>query len=61
MTSDPSGGRPKNQGPDGPNNVKPLKIDLPSEEAVKRFMRAPPMPKDGKQQQRPGRGGTDGG
>lgn len=37
-----SGGhsRPRNQGPDGPNAEKPLKIDLPFEEAVKRAMRA---------------------
>lgn len=31
---------PRNQGPDGPNAEKPLKIDLPFEEAVRRAMRA---------------------
>jgi hypothetical protein len=46
MTTKSNGGgdiRPKNQGPDGPNAAKPLKIDMPAEAALRRFMKAPPM------------------
>jgi hypothetical protein len=35
-----AGKRPSNQGPDSLNAEKPLKIDLPFEEAVRRAMRA---------------------
>ncbi|HST58221.1 MAG TPA: hypothetical protein VLK84_06035 [Longimicrobium sp.] len=41
---DPSPQHPKNQGLDGPNAAKPLKLDMPFEDAVRRFMKAPPLP-----------------
>lgn len=40
--------QPRNQGPDGPNAEKPLKVDLPFEEAVRRAMKA------GKPTEKPG-------
>jgi hypothetical protein len=61
----PPNDKPRNQGPDGPNGAKPLKIDLPFEEAVRRFMKAPPIPKEvrTKRERRQGKqegGGRDG-
>lgn len=61
MDASAGGGRPRNQGPHGPNAEKPLKIDLPFEEAVRRAMRAgkpseAPKPRNGRQGGRKGHG-----
>lgn len=56
--------RPRNQGPNGPNAEKPLKVDLPFEDAVRRAMRAgkpteKPGPAKGRETGR--KGGSHGG
>ena len=48
MPTESPGGRPKNQGPDGPNAEKVFKVDLTPEEAFKRALRA------GKPTEKPG-------
>lgn len=55
----PSDSRPRNQGPDGPNAEKHLKVDLPFEDAVRRAMRAgkpSEPPKPGKERHTGGKG-----